>query len=115
MCCFFLAITGKEAMDIFNVLHLNEEEEKKFIVTQAFDDFIIGETNESYDSYKFHTRRQKPDEPIEAFVTSRRQLIKSSNFGTAQLEDRLIRDQVVVGVREDYLCEHFLEDKKNSL
>ena len=43
-------------MDIFNGLHLNEEEENKFIVTQAFDDFYIGETNESYDSYTIQNK-----------------------------------------------------------
>ena len=84
------------------------------IVMQDFEDCCVGETHEAYESYKFHTRRQKPGKSMEAFVTSLRQLIKSCDFGSAQPEDRRIRNQVVVGVREDCLGERFLEDKKKT-
>ena len=40
-------------------------------------------------------------ESIEDFVASLRQLAKTCNLGNAQLEDRLIRGQVAVGVREE--------------
>ena len=110
---FFSGYNWRRGNGYFRRSSFNEEEDKKDlkIVMQVFEDFCVGETHEAYESYKFHTRRQKPDESIEAFVTSLRQLIKSYKFGTAQLEDCLIRDQVVVGVREDCLREHFYKIK----
>ena len=38
-------------------------------------------------------------------MISLRHFVKSCSFGTAQLEDVLIRDQVVFGVKEDCLRE----------
>ena len=114
-CAVFLATVGEDAMDIFDGLHFDAEADKKKLdkVIKAFEDFCVGETHEAYESYKFHIRRQKPEETIEAFITSLRQLAKPCNF--AQLEDRLIRDQVVVGVREENLRERLLEEKNLTL
>ena len=60
----------------------------------------MGETHEAFESYKFHLRKQEPTENIETYVVALSQLAKNCNFG--QLRDRLIRDQVVVGVRNCY-------------
>ena len=87
-------------------------------IMEKFEDFCVGETHEAYDSYKFHLRRQEPSETIEAYISSLRQVAKNCNFGV--LEDRMIRDQVVMGVKEDAVRERLLEDedkkinKKNS-
>ena len=62
-----------------------------------------------FESYKFHLRKQEPTENIETYVATLRQLAKNCNFG--QLRDRLIRDQVVVGVRDDCIREKLLSDK----
>lgn len=116
-CAVFLATVGEDAMDIFDGFHFENEGDKKNLdkVLKAFDDFCVGETHEAYESYKFHMRRQEPGETIEAFIASLRQLAKSCNFGEAQLEERLIRDQVVVGVREEAVREKFLENKNLTL
>lgn len=116
-CAVFLATIGEEAVDIFEGLHFEDEAERKNLksVIQAFEDFCIGKTHEAYESYKFHLRKQRQDETIEAYIAQLRQLAKPCNFGDAQLQDRLIRDQVVVGVREESLREKFLEDKNLTL
>ena len=80
---------------------------------KSFEDFCVGETHEAYEMYKFHLRRQELSETIEAYISSLHQLAKNCNFGV--LEDRMIRDQVVIGIREDAVREKLLEDKKLDL
>lgn len=46
---------------------------------------------------------------IKSFIAVLHQLAKNCNF--RQLTDRLIRDQVVVGVKDDILREKILADK----
>ena len=116
-CAVFLATVGEEAMDIFDGFQFDVEEDRKDLekVMQAFEAFCVGETHEAYESYKFHMRKQRPEETIEAYITSLRQLAKPCNFGSIQVQDRLIRDQVVIGAREESLREKFLEDKHLTL
>ena len=77
-------------------------------IIEKFEDFCVCETYEAHESYKFHLRRQEPSETIEAYISSLRQLAKNCNFGV--LVDRMIRDQVVMGVKEDAVREKLLED-----
>ncbi|KAK7114087.1 hypothetical protein V1264_000209 [Littorina saxatilis] len=114
-CAVFLATIGEDAMDIFDGLHFEEEGHRQdlAVVLKKFEDFCVGEAHEAYESYKFHSRKQEQGETIEAYIACLRQLAKSCNF-EAQT-DRMIRDQIVVGVREDKLREKLLERKKLSL
>ena len=98
-------------MDIFDGFKFDQEADMQNLkkIMDKFEDFCVGETHEAYKSYKFHLRRQEPSETIEAYI-SLRQLAKNCNFGV--LGDRMIRDQVVMGVREDAVREKLLEDKK---
>ena len=52
---------------------------------------------------KFNKRSQLPDEPVEQFITSLYNLTTDCNFG--ELKDRLIRDRIVVRIRDASLSE----------
>ena len=52
---------------------------------------------------KFNKRSQLPDEPVEQFITSLYNLAADYNFG--ELKDRLIRDRIVVRIRDASLSE----------
>ena len=52
---------------------------------------------------KFNKRSQLPDEPVEQFITSLYNLAADCNFG--ELKDRLIRDRIVVRIRDASLSE----------
>ena len=78
-----------------------------------FDDFFVSETHQAFESYEFHLRKQKPLENIETYEAALCQLAKNCNFG--QLRDRLIRYQVVVGVRDDCVREKLLSVKQLTL
>ena len=72
--------------------------------------FFVGDTHEAFESYKFHFRKLDASESIEGYIAALRKLTKTRNFD--KLEERLIRDQVVVGVREEGLRQKPLEDKQ---
>ena len=61
----------------------------------------------------FHQRIQQPGESIEDFVADLRKLAKS--FAFEQLEDSLIRDRLVVGIRDDPTRRRVLQVKNLSL
>ena len=46
----------------------------------GFDEYAIGETNETYKHYVFHTRKQREEETAEVFITALRTLSKTCNF-----------------------------------
>ena len=52
---------------------------------------------------KFNKRSQLPDEPVEQFITSLYNLAADCNFG--ELKDKLIRDRIVVRIRDASLSE----------
>ena len=72
----------------------------------------LGEVN-VYERYVFHQRVQQPGEYVEDFVADLRKLAKSCAF--EQLEDSLIRDRLVVGIRDDPTRCRLLQVKNLSL
>ena len=52
---------------------------------------------------KFNKRSQLPVEPVEHFITSLYNLAADCNFG--ELKDKLIRDRIVVRIRDASLSE----------
>ena len=64
---------------------------------QVFDKYAIGETNETYEQYVFHTRKQGESGAVESFITALRTLVKTCNF-CDNCVSSVLRDQVVLGI-----------------
>ena len=62
---------------------------------------------------KFNKCSQLPDEPVEQFITSLYNLAADCNFG--ELKDKLIRDRIVVGIRDASLLERLQMDLEMML
>eukprot|EP00916_Digyalum_oweni_P000368 GHVL01000639.1.p1 GENE.GHVL01000639.1~~GHVL01000639.1.p1 ORF type:complete len:107 (+),score=8.32 GHVL01000639.1:715-1035(+) len=60
--------------------NLTKYKKKLSKVLQTFEDHCVGHTNEAYESYQFHSRRQEEGESIEAYLACLRQLAKTCNF-----------------------------------
>ena len=88
-------------LDVYDAFVFETPEQGKDIdiVLEKFEQYCIGETNETYERYRFNKCDQKEHETIDAYVTSLRTLAKTCNFG--QLENDLIRDRVVMGIRDN--------------
>ena len=111
----FLYSVGGEAVKTFNTFDLTEDNKGNLgTIIAAFDKFAIGEKNETYERYKFNSRDQKENESISAYITELRMLAQTCNFCTC-LNDSLIRDRIVLGVRDNEIRKRLLQKKKLSL
>ena len=109
----FLHAAGEEALRIYNGLDFAEDENDLKTIIAKFDIHIIVQTNETYERYVFNKRDQGPEETIEAYVTALRILAKTCNFST--LHDSLIRDRIVLGIRDHMTRKRLLQERKLSL
>ncbi len=110
-----LTCIGPEALDLYDGLEFANENERHNIdaVLRKFHEFCLGEVNETYQSYLFHKRQQEPGESVDIYVAHLRKLIKTCNYG--QLVDRLLKDQIVVGVKDEALRTKLLEIRDLTL
>ena len=77
------------------------------------DAYFIGETSEIYEAYLFNQRVQEVGESFDSFLTAVSSLAKTCKFGTIQ--DRMIRDRVVVGIKDNTTRKHLLAESKLTL
>ncbi|CAG2238550.1 unnamed protein product [Mytilus edulis] len=111
-----LTCIGEDALlDIFNGFVFANEGETNDIdaVIEKFENFCIGKTNETYERYCFNKRDQEQGENIDTYVAALRTLVKTCNYGT--IEESLIRDRIVIGLRENSTRKKLLQDAKLTL
>ena len=111
----FLACVGSAAQSVFRTFKFDREEDKSEVqkIIMAFDRHCIGEANVTYERYMFHQRVQQPNECFDDFLADVRKLARTCEF--EQLEDSLIRDRIVVGIRDEPTRRRLLQVKKLSL
>ena len=95
----FLSAIGEEALEIYKGMTFNPPESSKVLdsVVQKFEEYCIGQTNETFEWYLFNSRSQKEDESIDHYVLALGTLAKSCNFFQC-LHDSLIRNRIVFGL-----------------
>ena len=111
----FLYSIGQEAVKTYNSFDMSEENPWKLAeIIKEFDNYAVGETNETYEHYIFNSREQKEGEPIDSYVAELRALAQSCNFCTC-LQDSLIRDCIVLGIRDGKTRKRLLLQNKLTL
>jgi len=97
----FLSCIGGEAFDVFRTMQFESADDKKKIekLLEAFESFCIGTVNVTYERYTFHRRMQDTGERFEVFLGDVRRLARSCQF--EGVEESMIRDRIVVGIRDD--------------
>ena len=108
-------VIGREGMDLFDTFQwqANEDEGKFEDVLHKFDENCLPRTNEMYESYKFFSRSQHAGETVEAYITVLYKLSSTCNFGT--MTERLIKDILVIGIRDDKAREKLLAKEQLDL
>ncbi|UYV79612.1 hypothetical protein LAZ67_18000031, partial [Cordylochernes scorpioides] len=111
----FMYLMGDRADDIFRTFKFEKEEEATKIdsVLKAFDSHFCVRKNIIYERAKFNSRIQEDREPVDEFITSLYKLADSCEF--EGLHDQLIRDRIVVGVRDKALSERMQLDSELTL
>ena len=110
-----LTCIGPDVLDIYDGLPFTDEAEKTNVdkVIELLEAYFIGETNEIYEAYLFNQRVQEVGESFDSFLTALRTLAKTCNFGSMQ--DRMIRDRFVVGIKENSTRKKLLIETKLTL
>ncbi|UYV74273.1 hypothetical protein LAZ67_11002773 [Cordylochernes scorpioides] len=111
----FMYLMGDRADDIFRTFKFEKEEEATKIDSdlKAFDSHFCVRKNIFYERAKFNSRIQEDRKPVDEFITSLYKLADSCEF--EGLHEQLIRDRIVVGVRDKALSERMQLDSELTL
>ena len=95
---------GDVADDILASFRLSDEEKKKYdTVVGRFERHFVKKRNVIFEHARFNQRRQEEGESVDEFVTTLYCLSEHCEY--AGLRDEMIRDRIVVGVRDSILSE----------
>ena len=89
--------------------HRNEYE----CVKSKFDEHFVPRRNVIFERAKFNMRRQEESESVDAYITDLYTLAEHCDYGA--LHNEMIRDRIVVGIRNRALSEKMQLDSKLTL
>ena len=105
---------GDDADDILRSFRLSEADGKKYdVVKGKFDRHFVKDRNVIYERARFNQRKQEEGEPVDSFITALYGL--SEHCGYGELHDEMIRDRIVVGIRNPTLAEKLQLDSTLTL
>ena len=86
-------------MKIFNGFQFDSPDDRNNLskIIEKFDQYTIGELNETFERYNFNSRSQEENESIDAYVTALRTLAKTCNFCDC-MRDSILRDRIILGI-----------------
>ena len=104
-----LSIIGEDGVKAHDTFTWNEEEDQNDIelVLQKFDLFCAPRTQVIYERYRFNNRNQEPGENITSYLTELRTIARNCAHDTIT-PDEILRDRLVLGIRDDRLRERLL-------
>ena len=101
---------GDETMrlyDGFQFVTLQEYRTTTEILT-AFDEFAVGEANETFERYNFNNRKQEDGESFDDFHAALRMLAKTCNL-CHTCASSMIRDIIILGIRQSETRQELLK------
>ena len=107
---------GPEAVKIINTFTYLEGEDNNDwrVIAAKLDSFCSGQTNETYERYKFNNRTQGKDECFNDFLLSVKSLAASCNFCSC-MHDSLIRDRITTGLANPATTKRLLQIQNLTL
>ncbi|XP_073962711.1 uncharacterized protein [Choristoneura fumiferana] len=109
----FLNVAGEEAVDVYNS-HMKEDEVLTLEnLISNFDAYVEPRKNIITNSFKFFNLKQEEGEQVDKFITRLKVQAKQCDFGDQ--EDRLVRDMIVIGVRDKGVQERLLREANIEL
>ncbi|XP_037521850.1 uncharacterized protein K02A2.6-like [Rhipicephalus sanguineus] len=105
---------GEEAEDVLTALKLTDEQTSSYAaVVSAFEKHFLPRKNVIYERARFNSRKQEPHENVDTFATELFKMAERCDYRT--LKDELIRDRLVVGLRDVKLSERLQLDSELTL
>lgn len=110
----FMSAIGPDATMIFNTFNLSEEDKNNInVIKHKFDQYFSPKINQTYTRYLFFNKIQGKDELFESYLTNLRTKVADCEF--VNLEDSLMRDQIVRGIYSDKVRELLLAERDLTL
>ena len=105
---------GDEADDILRSFGLSADDSKKYSVVKGkFESHFVPRRNVIFERAKFNQRRQEDGETVDAVITDLYRLAEYCDYKVLQGE--MIRDRIVVGIRDSQLSEKLQMDPNLTL
>ena len=105
---------GEEAEDVLTSANASEEDRKKFdTVMEKLDGFFQVRKNVIFERARFNRRNQREGESVEEYITCLYNLVDNCQYGDLKAE--MIRDRLVVGIRDSSLSERLQMDAALTL
>jgi len=105
---------GEEADDVLSSTNITETQRRRYSdVLSKFDSFFHVTKNVIFKRARFNRRIQQEGESAEQYIAALYNLAESCEYGTMKSE--LIRDRLVVGIRDIGLSERLQADDKLTL
>lgn len=105
---------GEDIEDVITSLALTEEEEEDFdVVIDRLERHFVVRRNVIFERAKFNQRQQESGETVDSFITALYCLAEHCGYGA--LHDEMIRDRLVVGLRDKKLSEQLQIDAELTL
>ena len=105
---------GEEAVDVLTSANASEEDRKELdTVVQKLDDFFQVCKNVIFERARFNLQNQREGESAEEYITCHYNLIKNCEY--RDLRSEMIRDRLVVGIRDSSLSECLQVDAELTL
>ncbi len=106
-CATFLHVAGPQAQKVFQTMTIADANKDKIThLINRFEQHCELKQNVTFSRYKFNSRYQKEGETFDKFLTDLKNMVRGE-FGI--LEKSLLKDRIVVGVREERLREKLLQ------
>ena len=83
------------------------------MIIKKFNAFFQVRRNITFERARFNRSNQLPDECSEQYIMALYSLVESCNYGA--LESKMIRDRLVIGIRESALSERLQLDAELTL
>ena len=105
---------GDDADDVLTSTNISGDNCKKYTeVLEKFDGHFKVRKNVIFERARFNARVQAEGESIEQYITSLYNLIEHCEYGTLKVE--MIKDRVIVGIRDSSLSERLQMDESLTL
>ena len=108
------SVMGKDCLQVFNNLELSVEQKSSVkACLDALEAYFKPKRNVVYERYVFNSSSQQQEESTDEYVNRLRKYAASCNFGS--LTHELIRDRLVLGIRDQATKLRLLKEEKLDL
>lgn len=105
----FMSCIGADAVTIFNTFGLEGPALQLGTIKERFSAYFTPKTNVTYERYTFNKLNQAEGETFDEFFTKVK--TQSAKCEFAVLTDSLVRDKIIVGIRNDKVREKLLSEE----